>query len=133
MTIVNIEFDDIHFPESNISGFRFSQNDLIVDIESGLEIYGDYPSSIHKMSDPCRLVFKNVSSSKRMLDIYAGDPKIDGFRESKTIVDDLPMHQNSDVSSVEYIVEGVLIEPKSWLTWFILAQDFYFDDLKDSI
>jgi hypothetical protein len=131
MTIIKIDYDDIHFTESNISGFEFSQNDLIVNFKSGLEIYGDYPHDIHKMSDPCRLVFKNVSSSKRILDIYAGDPRVDGFRESKTILDDLSLHQYDDSLSMEYSVEGVLLEPKSWLTWYISAQDFFFDNLKN--
>jgi hypothetical protein len=32
---------------------------------------------------------------------------------------------------MEYSVEGVMLEPKSWLAWHISAQDFYFDDLKN--
>jgi hypothetical protein len=130
--IVKENFDDLQFTESNISGFQFSGNDLMVDIHSGLEIYGNHPlSETHKTSDPCRLIFKNVVSSKRILDIYAGDPKTDGFKESQTIIDETPISQKTENSYEDYLVEGVLYEPKSWLTWFITAESFYLDNLKD--
>jgi hypothetical protein len=132
MTIVEMDFDDIHFTESNIAGFEFSQSDLIINFDSGLEIYGNYPNDIHNVSEPCRLIFKNVSFSRRKLDIYAGDPRIDGFKGSETIIDELPAHHNSDhLLLTEYSIEGVFLEPKSWITWDIVAQDFCFDNLKD--
>ncbi len=131
MTYIRGYFDDLHFTESNISGFQFSGKDLVITIDSGLAIYDEHPlKDHHRMSDPCRLVFKNVVSSQRHLDIYAGDPKTDGFRESKTVTDKLNNDSTSQ-SYEEYSLEGVLLQPKAWVTWDILAEDFYLDDLKD--
>ena len=131
MTIVKGYYDEIHFTESNINGFEFLDGDLIIDIESGLAIYGEHPlADSLKMSEPCRLIFKNVTSSQRDLDIYAGDPKKDGFKETKTIIDELnvPSHKLSQ----EYGVEGVLLkEPIAWIDWKITAEEFYLDDLKN--
>jgi hypothetical protein len=131
MTYIQGYFDELHFTESNISGFEFLESDLVITIDSGLVIYGEHPlTDSHKMSDPCRLVFKNIVSSKRYLDIYAGDPKVDGFKESKTIIDNIsPV--SVGLPCKEYSLEGLLLDPKAWLTWDILAEDFYLDDLKD--
>ena len=124
MTIVKGYYDEIHFTESNISGFKFVDGDLIIDIESGLALYGEHPlADSLKMSEPCRLIFKNVTSSQRYLAIYAGNPKTDGFKENKTIVDDVTK-SSSIKSSQEYGVEGVLrTEPQAWIDWSITAED----------
>lgn len=132
MAIVKGYYDEIHFTESSINGFEFVDRDLIINIESGLTIYGEHPlADSLKTTEPCRLIFKNVISSQRDLDIYAGDPKTDGFKERKTITDDV----NSSLSPKsyqEYGVEGVLLtEPKAWIDWKITAEDFYVDDLKN--
>lgn len=131
MTIIKGYYDEIHFTESNISGFEFVDGDLIINIESGLVVGEEHPlADSLKMSEPCRLIFQNVTSSQRDLDIYAGDPKTDGFRESKTIVDDVNSVLSSE-SSQEYGIEGVwLTEPKAWITWDISAESFCVDDLK---
>ena len=131
MAIVKGYYDEIHFPESNISGFEFVDGDLIINIESGLAIYGEHPlANSLKMSEPCRLILKNVTSSQRYLAIYAGDPKVDGFRERKTITDDVNQSLSPE-SCQEYVVEGVLLtEPQAWTTWTITAEEFYVDDLK---
>lgn len=132
MAIVKGYYDEIHFPESNISGFEFVDGDLIIDIESGLAIYGEHPlADSLKMSKPCRLILKNVTSSQRDLDIYAGDPKTDGFKERKVITDEINL-QLTPESCQEYVVEGVLLtEPQAWTTWTITAEEFYVDDLKN--
>ena len=132
MTIVKGYYDEIHFTESYISEFKFVDGDLIINIESGLAIYGEHPlADSLKMSEPCCLMFKNVASSQRYLAIYAGDPKIDGFKERKTITDDINQSVSSK-SCQEYIVEGMLLtEPKAWIEWTITAEEFYVDDLKD--
>lgn len=132
MAIVKGYYDEIHFTNSNIDGFKFVGKDLIINIKSGLAIYGRHPlADSLKTSDSCRLIFKNVTLSQRDLDIYAGNPKTDGFKESKTIVDNL--NPTSSYKSLqEYGVEGVLLtEPKAWVDWKIVAEDFYVDDLKD--
>ena len=131
MAIVRGHYDDIHFPESNIKGFEYVDNDLIIDIESGLEIYPPHPlASSHTMADPCRLILTNVIASKRDLSIYAANPKIDGFKERKIIIDKaVPVEM--DRSYQEYWVEGVLLEPKAWISWEIFAREFYVDDLRN--
>lgn len=132
MAIVKGYYDEIHFPESKIDGFKFVAGDLIINIESGLAIYGEHPlANSLKMTEPCRLIFKNVTFSQRDLDVYAGDPKIDGFKETKSITDDVEQSLSPKLSQ-EYIVEGVLLtKPQAWVTWKIIAEDFYVDDLKD--
>lgn len=132
MSIVKGYYDEIHFTESNISGFEFVDKDLIINIKSGLAIYGEHPlADSLKMTEPCRLMFKNVASSQRYLAIYAGDPKVDGFKERKIITDELNSSPSSE-SSQEYGVEGVLLtEPQAWVDWKITAEEFYVDDLKD--
>ena len=131
MATIRGYYDEIYFTESNINKFEFVDNDLIIDIESGLIVSGEHPlADSLKMSDSCRLIFQNVTSSRRDLYIYAGDPKVDGFKESKTITDDVNSALLSK-SSHEYNVEGVLLkEPKAWISWNIVAEDFYIDDLK---
>ena len=131
MSIVRGYYDEIHFTESNISGFEFVDQDLIINIESGLAIYGEHPlADSLKMSEPCRLIFKNVASSQRYLAVYAGDPKTDGFIERKIITDDINQSVSLE-SSQEYGVEGVLLtKPQAWVDWKITAEDFYVDDLK---
>lgn len=133
MTIVKGYYDEIHFTESNISGFEFVDGDLIINIKSGLAIYGEHPlADSLKMSEPCRLIFKNVTSSQRELDIYAGDPKTDGFKETKAITDEINSNSSfASKSCQEYGVEGIFItEPLAWVDWRITAEEFYVDDLK---
>lgn len=131
MTIVKGFYDDIHFTESNLKNFEFVDDTLIVEIDSGLGIYPPHPlASSHTMSDPCKLIFKNVRLSKRHISIYAGDPKIDGFKERKIIID-RDTFLNVDESYEDYSIEGVLLEPKAWISWDILAREFYVDDLKN--
>jgi len=130
MVLVKGFYDDIHFTESNISGFNIVGSDLMIDIHSGLEIYSPHPlANSHTITDPCRLIFKNVVSSKRTFSIYAGDPKTDGFKETKTISDNVSKPEFHKAYE-EYGVEGVLLEPKAWISWDIIAEEFYVDDLK---
>ncbi|MEG4345711.1 hypothetical protein QUB70_20890 [Microcoleus sp. A003_D6] len=131
MVLVKGFYDDIHFPESNISGFSFVGNDLKIDIHSGLEIYPPHPlANSHTMSDACCLIFKNVVSSQRTFSIYAGDPKTDGFKETNKIFDRVS-EPEPNIAYEEYGVEGVLLEPKAWISWDIVAEEFYVDDLKE--
>ncbi|WP_377479919.1 MAG: hypothetical protein P2A85_11425 [Microcoleus anatoxicus] len=130
MVVVKGFYEDIHFTESNISGFSFVEKDLIIKIHSGLAIYPPHPlANRHTMSEPCCLIFKNVISSQRMFSIYAGDPKTDGFKETQTISDNVATLEPHKVYE-EYGVEGVLLEPKAWISWDIVAEEFYLDDLK---
>jgi hypothetical protein len=132
MALVKGYFDELHFTESNISGFEFLGNDLIIHIESGLAIYGEHPlSDSQTMSEPCHLIFKNVIFSERTLNIYAGDPKIDGFKGRQKIIDDVNQAANDKKNYQEYSIEGVLQTPKAWVTWDIVAEEFYIDDLKE--
>lgn len=130
MVLVKGYYDDIHSPESNISGFKFMNNELIINIHSGLEIYPPHPlANSHQMSEPCQLIFKNVVLSERALAIYAGDPRTDGFKEHKTINDCISKPIPGIVYE-EYWIDGVLLEPKAYISWRIVAEEFYLDDLK---
>ncbi|MBD2743748.1 hypothetical protein [Coleofasciculus sp. FACHB-1120] len=131
MVLVKGFYDDIHFTESNISGFNIVGNDLMIDIHSGLEIYPPHPlANSHTMSAPCCLIFKNVVSSQRTFSIYAGDPKKDGFKETKKVFDKVSEPEPNKAYE-EYGVEGVLLEPKAWISWKIIAEEFSVDDLKE--
>jgi len=128
MVLAKGYFEELHFPESNINGFEILDNDVIIDIHSGLEVYPPHPlANSHTMSDPCRLIFKNVVSFRRTLSVLAGNSQ--GFKEHQTVIDKV----NDPIGGVayeEYCVEGVLLEPKVWISWDIVAEEFYFDDLK---
>ncbi|RKZ39915.1 MAG: hypothetical protein DRR16_31665 [Candidatus Parabeggiatoa sp. nov. 3] len=132
MALVKGYFDELHFTESTISDFKFLGNDLIIHIESGLAIYGEHPLSGNlTMSESCHVIFKNVIFSERDLDIYAGDPKTDGFKGTQKIIDDVNQPA-TDKNYQEYSIEGVLLQkPTAWVTWDIVAEEFYIDDLKE--
>lgn len=131
MTLIKGYYDDIHFTESNIGGFEYVENNLIIEIDSGLEIYPPHPlASSHTMADPCKLIFTNVISSKRDLDLYAGDPKTDGFKGREIIIDKASQLEVEEPYQ-EYGVEGVLLPANAWVTWEIIAEDFFVDDLRN--
>jgi hypothetical protein len=74
-------------------------------------------------------VFTSVASSVLTLYIYAGDPRIDGFKQDKVVYQ---MNPNLLTTSQthNFYAEGVLLEPLSWASWDILAEDVFIDDLR---
>ncbi len=71
------------------------------------------------------LVFRGVSSSKRVLTEYIGDPKNpDGFKDDYEI-EDIKFSAQSDSNTLnEYSFEGFLEVPPAWVVWDIKAQSF---------
>lgn len=131
VTIANGYFDEIHFTESNIKDFEFVDKDIIINIMSGLEIYSNHLlSSTYQSGEPCKLIFKNVSFSKQIIYDYADCLNKNKFKDKKEVVHQLDYYPNDNVKSEDYFVEGVLQNPQAWLSWDIVAEEFYLDDLK---
>lgn len=132
MTIVKGYYDELHWTECDIESFKFIGCDLEVYIKLGLEVYGEHPlSNTHNPKKPCKVIFSDVISSVRLLNEYDKDLNFNGFKGAKRIIDKLDNKQKFGIKYEDYSIEGVWLEPKSWLTWDIIAQDFYLDDLKD--
>lgn len=138
MTVVKGYFDELHFTESNIEKFEFIKCDLIVNIKSGLTIFRSHPlSSTHKFAESCKVIFKNVVFSRLIIDEYDesttsnGSKASNSFKEEKKIIHQLDCKPEANVNYEEYGIEGLLLHPKSWVTWDIVAEEFYLDDLKE--
>jgi hypothetical protein len=128
MTIVADHFEDLHFTESKIERFEFIRNDLIVYIKSGLEVYDPHPlAKTYKFTNTCKIIFKNVKSSKRIFDRY--DEISKNYIQPEEIVEDFKL--DSPSIHENYSIEGFLLKPQGWITWEIEAEEFYLDDLKN--
>jgi hypothetical protein len=128
MTIIAGYFDDIHYPESKIESFEIGKDSIIVNIKKGLAIYPPHPLAyILKFDEPCRIIFKCISYSKRIFNEYRDDqPK--GFLRHEFINEFDNFDPNLQYQ--EYVIEGLYIEPMGWIEWDITAAEFYVDDLK---
>lgn len=138
MTVVKGYFDELHFTESNIEKFEFIGCDLIVNIMFGLAIFRSHPLfGKHKFSETCKVIFKNVVFSKILIDEYdeystsEGFKAFNGFKDEKEIIHQLECKSAANVNYEEYGIEGVLQHPKAWVTWDIMAEEFYLDDLNE--
>lgn len=131
MTRVKGYFEEVHLTECKISSFEFVNSDLIVHIAKGLDIYKPHPlATVLKISDPCEIIFTNIISSHLTLNIYAGDPRKDGFKEERKIVHKINLNSTIESKTEDFFIEGVLLDPLSWASWDIVAENVYIDDLK---
>ncbi|WP_414518065.1 hypothetical protein [Nostoc sp. PCC 9305] len=130
MNIVKGYFDDIHFPECKIESFEITQDSIIVNFQTGLEIYPPHPlAATSKFEEPCRAIFKRVKYSKRIFYEYnQGQSK---YVNKHLFTDKFPINNDSNVEYSEYLIEGWLIKPQGWIDWEITAVEFYVDDLKN--
>jgi len=130
MSIIKGYFDDVHFPECKIESFEITQDSITVNIKKGLEIYPPHPlSAISKFDEPCKVIFKEVISSKRIFNEY-NEEQTKGFRQH-LFNNEFDYSCIHSVDYSEYLIEGLLIKPLGWIEWEITAAEFYIDDLKD--
>jgi|GEM_PF-1350601 len=134
MTIIKNHFDDLHFPECKIKNFKFQGKNLIINIKSGLEIYPPHPlSASQSFEEPCKLIIRGVRLSKQSFNEY--DERLKQYGSAQELINQHNQNKFDTVAEAdlyqEYLIEGFLLNPKGWLTWDILAEDFYLDDLKD--
>ena len=115
-------FDPLHFTESNIGDFKKVERDLIVDVISGIYIFGEHPLKGElKPSDPCILIFKDVVSSCRKISLYTSDRKNFTGEILAEEMSDEPLRGRA---YKKYSIEGVSSFPPGWLIWDIEAASF---------
>jgi hypothetical protein len=131
MTKAKGYFDEVQMTECKISSFEFIGSDLVIYIDKGIELYKPHPlAGIISVSEPCKIIFANVMSSIIVLDIYAGDPSKDGFKEEKKVTHQVNPDCSLQPKFEDFFVEGILLNPLSWVSWNIVAETVFIDDLK---
>lgn len=126
MIIINENFDTLHFTEATLG------RPLIVERTITIPVQGLLPMEGHPlMADGVKLlsgslIFRGVSTSRRVVTEYIGDPKTPvGFKEDYVVDDMLPLDDKNNFFRI-YSFEGVLEDPVAWVDWDILAQAFDF-------
>ena len=131
MTIIEGFYDEVGFSESTCTSVKWNGDSLELFFESGVSLGGsDHPlAESFDFGNPCKIKFEGITSSKLKISHLISKPN-----NFETIIfekDDLPPQKKGEVYS-EYDVEGMMMgmTPTGWFTWDIIAEKFYFDDLK---
>jgi hypothetical protein len=132
MAIIKGYFEEFHFPECKIENFEFIGDNLIVNIKSELAVYPPHPlADKHKFLDPCKVEFKNIKYSRQTFDEYDEEAR-EYNKEEQEFITEFSPGVTSNIEYEGYSIEGFLLNPKKgWVTFDIIAEEFYFDDLKD--
>jgi len=130
MAIIKGYFDEFNFPECKIEKFEFIGEDLIVNIKSELAVYPPHPlAGKHKFLDPCKVEFQNIKYSRQTFNEY--DDKTGKYKEEQEFIREFSQGVKPNIKYEEYFIDGFLLNPKGWVTFEIIAEEFYFDNLKD--
>lgn len=119
-------FDELEFWDSSHFDTPIIKEDQIIIPTDNILVYPEYPlNNTDKpiMLSEARLIFKGVQKSEIIVYEYLDDPKSDaGFKDPYPIIDDSFIKTDEEVET--YIIEGVLKEPLSWVTWTIISHSF---------
>jgi hypothetical protein len=131
MAIIKGYFDEFHSPECKIEKIEFLGEDLIVNIKSELEVYPPHLlAEKHKFLDPCKVEFKSIKYSRQTFNKY--DQKTGKYKkEEQEFIREFSQGVKPNIKYKEYFIEGFLLNPKGWVTFDIIAEEFYLDKLKD--
>ncbi|MEC4806961.1 MAG: hypothetical protein SAJ72_22105 [Jaaginema sp. PMC 1080.18] len=130
MTIVKGYFDEFHPTECNIENFEIIERDLIINVKSNLEIYPPHPlADTHKFENSCKVIFKNIKYLRRRLSEYQENKK--KYKKRQEFVTEFNQKLNTNIQYNNYGFEGFLLNPPGWLDFEVIAEEFYFDDLKN--
>jgi len=85
----------------------------------------------HKFLDPCKVEFKNIKYSRQTFDEYDEEAR-EYNKEEQEFITEFSPGVTSNIEYEGYSIEGFLLNPKKgWVTFDIIAEEFYCDDLKD--
>lgn len=126
MRIIPDNFDKLFFTESVLGAPAINGNALSIPV-TGLFPLKGYPLP-EKIGIPLAglLVFHGVTSSRRKLTEYIGNPqKPDGFKGEYEVID---ISSNVDLSGKyqTFLFEGLMESPVAWVDWDVIAESFEF-------
>lgn len=131
MTIIEGFYDEVGFSESTCSSVKWDGDSLELLFETGVSLGGsEHPlAGSFKFGSPCRIKFEGIIKSKVKISHLISRPN--NFERHFFENTDLPAAKDG-VNYFEFDVEGMMMgmTPTGWFTWDIVAEKFYFDDLK---
>lgn len=129
MAIVEEYYESLCFMNCKIKKFELINNNLLVYINYGLEIFPDHPlCNVHRFSDSCVVTFRNIKSSKISIHEYTNNG--DDFKEERIVDNNLSNSFSYKVEYDDYYIEGVLEIPHAWISGDIIAESFFLNDFK---
>ncbi|GAB4208406.1 MAG: hypothetical protein Fur006_67240 [Coleofasciculaceae cyanobacterium] len=129
MTIINEHFDELEFWDSARFGNPVIKDTEIIIPVHQIRVYQEHP--LNNTNEPILLpkakqIFSGVQKSERQIAEYLGDPKSgDGFKPSYKITDS--HFVTTDKLGEIFVLEGILEEPLSWITWEIESVAFFLE------
>ena len=129
MTIISGHFDELEFWDSARFGKPVIKDTEIIVPVHNIRVYQEHP--LNKIDESillpeAKLIFSGVQKSELQIAEYLGDPKSgDGFKPSYKITDS--HFVTTDKLGETFVLEGVLEEPLSWMTWEIESVSFFLE------
>ena len=119
-------FNKLYFLESTLHEGYGDGNCFCIPVE-GLLVLADHPLS-EKGDGPYKgeFVFSDVTSSRKEIFEYVGDPKSpDGFKPAREIIDSIFTSIPDNDQLIDFHFEGYLASPSAWVgDWVVRARSF---------
>lgn len=121
MQFIKGHFDELGFWDKAYFENPIFESEKIIIPTRNIEVYKEHPlNNIGQtiILPKGRLIFNDIKKSERIIGEYLGDPKSGAdLKPAYKVVDGPSAHINKPVT--KFILEGILEEPLSYVTWFI--------------